>query len=299
VLDFGMRARFLTMVLILSWVRAGFGQGAEDFPLWPAGKMPGMATNQPESQTMGKDNVLRVTNVGSPSVAVFKAPDTHGPAPAMIVCPGGAYNMLAYNLEGTEIAAWLNSLGVTGIVLKYRVPENRDGAFADVQRAVRLARWHAADWNIQPDKVGVMGFSAGGHLAARLSTNFDQPDPVHDGAAASSCRPDCVILVYPGYLETNGKLSPELTITPQTPPTLLFHAEDDAKYVPSSKVYDAALTAAGIPHQLVLYPTGGHGFGLRSKKAAEVWPGQAAQWLGGIGFITPAGSPPTSAPRSR
>jgi acetyl esterase/lipase len=258
-------------------------------PLWPAGKMPGHGAAKPEEKQpkgVADENAEHITNVSDPAITVYKAPDAKGPAPALIICPGGGYGGLAYRKEGIEIAGWLNSLGITGIVLKYRVPGDRDGAFQDVQRAMRLARLHAAEWGIQADKLGVMGFSAGGHLSARLSTNFDTAAyPSIDAADALSCRPDFVILVYPAYLEVKGKLAPELPVSAQTPQTLIVHNADDHAFLPGSKIYDAALTAAGVPHQFLFYPTGGHGYGLRSDKAVKVWPTDAAAWLHKIGVI--------------
>src|SRR4051812_47110786 len=142
--------------------------------VWPAGKMPGRATTQPEGERPPRgDDVRRVTDVSRPALSVFPAPKTDAPAPAMIVCPGGGYSYVVIDKEGTEVAAWLNSVGVGALVLKYRVPNNREGALQDVQRALSLARAHAAEWNIDPKRLGVIGFSAGGNLAAKASTRFD------------------------------------------------------------------------------------------------------------------------------
>ena len=258
-------------------------------PLWPDGKMPGHGAALPESQTPLQPkpgSVLRITNVSQPTLDIFKVPGATGPVPAVIICPGGGYGILAYNLEGTEIAAWLNSLGITAIVLKYRVPDNRDGAFQDIQRAVRLVRSHATEWGIQPDKLGAIGFSAGGHLVARLSTNFDQPAyPAIDSADKLSCRPDFVLLAYPGYLNVKGKLAPEIPLSPAMPPTLIVVAEDDLHHFIDSKTYDAALTASNISHEYIHYQTGGHGFGLRSHLEAKAWPTQAAGWLRKSGIL--------------
>ena len=258
-------------------------------PLWPAGQMPGHGAMKPETkQPAGAPDEVceHITNVSDPTLTVYQAPGAKGPVPAVIICPGGGYGTLAYRKEGTEIAAWLNSLGITGMVLKYRVPGNRDGAFQDAQRAMRLAREHAAAWGIQPNKIGIMGFSAGGHLSARLSTNFSMPAyPPIDAADKLSCRPDFVMLVYPAYLQVNGKLAPELPVSVETPPTLIVHNEDDHTFLPGSKIYDAALTAAGVPHAFLFYPTGGHGYGMRSDKAVKVWPAQAADWLHKMAII--------------
>ncbi len=256
-------------------------------PLWPDGKMPGHGADQPEKEDPARgDNVQRITDVSQPTLNVMRAPGD-GPAPAMIVCPGGAYGLLSYDLEGTEIGTWLNSLGITALVLKYRVPNNRDGAFQDVQRAVRLARLHGGDWKIDPDKLGIIGFSAGGHLAARLSTNFAQSAyPDIDATDHLSCQPNFTILVYPAYLEVNGQLPAELPVTGTVPRTLIVHTEDDRKYVVGSKVYHAALDAAHVPNEFLLYQTGGHGYGLRCKKEAAIWPKQAAEWLQQIGILS-------------
>jgi len=255
-------------------------------PVWPEGKMPGHGANKPEAPVPPPaGGLVKAYFVSQPTLEVFKAPDTHGPTPAMIISPGGAYELLSYKAEGTEIARWLNSIGITGIVLKYRVPGNRDGAFQDIQRAVRLTRLHAAEWGIQPDKVGVMGFSAGGHLSARLSNHFNEPAyPAIDDADKLSCRPDFAVLVYPGYLGDTGTLAPDMTISASTPKTLIVVTEDDS-HVLGSKVYDAALKAAKVPEKLLLYPKGGHGYGLHSQQDVKVWPTEAAEWLHTVGIL--------------
>jgi acetyl esterase/lipase len=169
--------------------------------------------------------------------------------------------------------------------LKYRVPNNREGALQDIQRALRLARSHAAEWSIDPKRLGVIGFSAGGNLAAKASADFDPPAyaPI-DGVDQLSCRPDFAILVYPAYLDSNGKLAPDLNVTAKTSPTLIIHNEDDTKYVTGSKVYHAALDAAKVPNEFKLYATGGHGYGLHCTKDARAWPDDALKWLRGIGI---------------
>ncbi len=199
----------------------------------------------------------------------------------MIICPGGGYGKLAMNKEGSEIAAWLNSLGITAIVLKYRVPNNRAGAFQDAQRAMRLVRAHHSDWNIDPHRIGIIGFSAGGHLAAVLSASQDDETykPIDD-ADALGFRPDFAILVYPAYLaDTDGRLAHEFKISSMIPPMLIIHSGDDSKYVAGSKVLAGELEAAKLPHRFLLYPTGGHGYGLRCEKDAKVWPVDAKDWL--------------------
>ncbi|HTJ78439.1 MAG TPA: alpha/beta hydrolase [Rariglobus sp.] len=250
--------------------------------LWPQGKIPGKVSELPDQPPAGGDRrkVDGMNNVSNPDLIVYPAKQSAGPAPAIVVCPGGGYGHLAYKKEGTEIAAWLNSMGITALVLKYRVPGNRDGAFADIERAVRLARKNAGAWKLNPNKLGVMGFSAGGHLCARLSTSFDKDGyaPI-DEADKLSCRPDFCVLVYPAYLNRGTALAPELTVSAKTPPTLIIHNEDDPGFAAGSKIYAAALQAAGVPHEFIFYKTGGHGYGLRSDKDVKAWPDACKLWL--------------------
>ena len=281
--------------------------GAPDLtvPLWPEGQMPGIGAKSPEIGTLSeKDNILRIKYISQPNLAVFKAPGTKAPTPAVIICPGGAYACLAYNIEGTEVAEWFSSIGVTAVVLKYRVPNTRDAALQDIQRAVRLMRTHAAEWGIDPERIGVIGFSAGGHLCAHLSNHYAQPAyPKIDDADEASCKPAFSILVYPAYLERGGQLAPELPVSSSTPPTFIVHSTDDAGFLPGTKIYFAALQAAQVPSLLRLYSTGGHGYGLRCygkaggwsgpcrhgslqcPKEASVWPGHCREWLVQNGFL--------------
>jgi acetyl esterase/lipase len=261
---------------------------AVTMPLWPAGKMPG---HGPKEGAVEKalpsrgDNVLRITDIHEPSISVFKAPVTSHSTPAVIICPGGAYGILGIDKEGTEIAAWLNSIGITGIVLKYRVPNNQEGAFQDIQRAIRLVKTHAAQWNIATNKIGVMGFSAGGHLCARLSNNYGKSTYARlDATDDEAMRPDFAILIYPAYLKSGpGKLSSQTTPSAQTPPTFMVHTEDDDMFIAGSKLYHAALEAAKVPNEFFLCAEGGHGYGLRSKKEVSVWPKKCQEWLGKAG----------------
>lgn len=254
--------------------------------------MPGKAANNPEMVKPATDNVMRVTFVSRPSLAVYPAPPSgKAPAPAAMICPGGGYGVLAYDIEGTEIAAWLNSIGMTAVVLKYRVPDAgaHDDAYEDAQRAMCVIREYAAEWNIDPKRIGVIGFSAGGHLGARLSTGFNEPSyPKIDAADDLSRRPDFAILVYPAYLvDKTGQLAPELKISAGIPPTLIIHTEDDKLYEPGSVAYHAALDTAKVPNKFQLYPKGGHGYGLRRGADAHVWPQVAREWLTQIGVLHP------------
>ena len=248
--------------------------------------MPPPGAGATETKVPSKDAFTRITNVSNPTLTIFPAPKTSTPAPATIICPGGGYGYVLVDKEGSEIAAWLNTNGITGLVLKYRVPHNRGGAMQDVQRAFSLARSHAADWNIDPKRLGVIGFSAGGNLAAKVSTQFDmRAYPPIDTVDQQSCRPDYAILVYPAYLDDrNGHISPELNLKANIPPTLIIHSEDDLRFVPGSKCYNAALDQTKVVHELKCYPTGGHGYGLHCTKDAKVWPLAAVEWLHKLGI---------------
>jgi len=251
--------------------------------LWPKGGIPGKAIAGPERAQPGRgDHVLRLTDIAEPAFTVYAAPNAKQPTPAVIICPGGGYAILAYDKEGTEVAAWLNSLGITGIVLKYRVPGNQDGAFQDVQRAIRLVRQRAPEWNIARDRVGVMGFSAGGHLGARLSTlGGPATYPRIDEADDQPTRPDFALLVYPAYLDQGvAKL-----VDAKTSPTFIAQAEDDKTFIAGTRTYEAALATAQVTHAAFHVPTGGHGHGLRSDKAIKAWPDQCAAWLKQIGVL--------------
>jgi acetyl esterase/lipase len=262
--------------------------------VWPAGKMPGTAATQPEAPHPAKDEFHRITNISHPTLLFFPAPKKDAPAPAMIVCPGGGYNYVLVDKEGTEIAAWLNSLGISAAVLKYRTPHNRDGAFQDTQRALSLARANAGKWNIDPHRLGIIGFSAGGNLAAKASNLFDSRSyAVMDAVDQQSCRPDFAILVYPAYLERDGQLAGDLNLKANIPPTLIVHNEDDKTFVPGTKLYHALLDKAGHPNELLMYPTGGHGYGLHCTKDAKAWPHDALPWLKKLGIISVSKTPAT------
>jgi acetyl esterase/lipase len=252
--------------------------------LWPEGKMPGRAASEPQAlHSPERTDATRVTNVSRPTISFF--PVEKQDVPAMIVCPGGGYTYTVVDKEGTEIAAWLNKNGIAAFVLKYRTPNNRDGAFQDVQRALSTVRSRAAEWHVDPKHLGVIGFSAGGHLSARASNRFDERAyPAVDDIDKQSCRPDFAVLVYPAYLDNGkGEFSPILNPKADIPPTLIVHSEDDAKFVAGSKLYDTALTEAKHAHQFLLYKTGGHGYGLHCEREAKAWPDAAVAWFEKIG----------------
>lgn len=231
-------------------------------------------------QTMGEDDILRIQQMPVPTLQKF--PVVKSPkGKVVIVCPGGGYQILAVNHEGTEIAQWLNALGYTAYVLRYRVPDNREGALQDVQRSIRIARAE------NPGKqVGVMGFSAGASLTARAATRFQSPSyTATDETDTQSARPDFAALIYPAYMDEgeHHTLTPELTITEQTPPFFVFQTADDP-YGNSALVISQALRNHKIPVQLHIYEKGGHGYGLRANlaEAASKWPKLMEEWLLGL-----------------
>lgn len=231
-------------------------------------------------QEMGDDDILRIQQMPVPTLQKF--PVVKSPkGKVVVICPGGGYQILAVNHEGTEIAQWLNALGYTAYVLRYRVPDNREGALQDVQRAIRIARAE------NPGKqVGVMGFSAGASLTARAATRFQSPSyTATDETDTQSARPDFAALIYPAYMDEgeHHTLTPELTITEQTPPFFVFQTADD-RYGNSALVISQALRNHKIPVQLHIYEKGGHGYGLRANlaEAASKWPKLMEEWLLGI-----------------
>jgi acetyl esterase/lipase len=273
--------------------------GHSQVPIWP-GAVPDAEPNpKPESVDSGGG----AFDVSRPTMTVFAAKDRNTGV-AMMVFPGGGYQVLAMPGEGTEICDWLTSRGITCVLLKYRVPDSgptmKNGhtyypkvqtALQDAQRTLGLVRQHAAEWHVDPHKVGVIGFSAGGHLAAAVSTHFAQRTyPPVDSADRLSCRPDFAILVYPGHLWTPGTeltLRPDIRVRADTPPTFLLQAEDDnVDPVKHSLTYYVALQKAGVPTEMHLYAEGGHAFGLwPSKLPIAQWPRLVETWLGTIGMV--------------
>jgi acetyl esterase/lipase len=281
-------------------------------PIWP-GTPPDAA---PDAKPESADPDGTAHDVTRPTMSVYAARGRNTGA-AVVVFPGGGYQVLAMGGEGTEICDWLTSRGVTCVLLKYRVPgsgpwwdqENHrrvypkvQTALQDAQRTLGLVRRHAAQWHVDPHKVGVMGFSAGGHLVAAVSTHFSRRTyaPVDD-ADKLSCRPDFAIAIYPGHLwahededhatrdETSLSLRPDIRVSSDTPPTFLLQAEDDhVDGVEQSLAYYVALQKAGVPTEMHLYAQGGHAFGLRATKLPiGRWPALVEQWLHTIGVLSP------------
>ncbi|HEV3024788.1 MAG TPA: alpha/beta hydrolase [Pirellulales bacterium] len=264
--------------------------------VWP-GMAPGEAVasgeERFEEQKPGQREVKRLTNVSKPTITFYRPPRERDTGTAVVICPGGGYHILAMDLEGEEVATWLNTIGVTGIVLKYRVPHKEgrpphEAPLNDAERAMSLVRSQANDLGLAADRIGILGFSAGGHLAAATSTNFDQRTyEALDAADKVSCRPDFTVLVYPAYLvDKEGKLSPEIRVTKESPPTFFAHAYDDGIGPENSIGMFTALKQAGVSAELHIYASGGHGFGLRpSEHAASTWPARCEEWMRGRGLI--------------
>ena len=282
--------------------------GHTQVPIWPGAAPDARPVTKPEDMvTDNKDLVagrpwVVVENVSRPTMTVYP-PTGKNTGAAVVVFPGGGYEILAIDLEGTEVCDWLTSKGITCVLLKYRVPAPRSApnwgaypqspiALEDAQRTVGLVRYHAAEWHIDPHKIGVLGFSAGGHLVAAVSTHFEQRlYPAVDAADQESCRPDFAVALYPGHLWLDDKkfeLNPDVPVTRQTPPTFLLQAENDhVDNVNDSLVYYIALKNAGVPVEMHLYVQGGHAFGLRRTKfPITAWPQLVETWLGTIGMTS-------------
>jgi acetyl esterase/lipase len=288
--------------------------GHVQVPIWPGAVPDALPHPEPESvgPPKGRPWWPRANDVSRPTMTMY-APKGHNTGAAVVVFPGGGYQMLAMDLEGTEICDWLTSRGITCVLLKYRVPNSGptwtnghryypkvQTALQDAQRTLGLVRLQAAQWHVDPHKVGVIGFSAGGHLVAATSTHFAKRTyPLVDAADKLSCRPDFAIAVYPGHLwahededratrdETHLDLRPDITVTGDTPPTFLLQAEDDdVDGVEQSLAYYVALQKAGVAAEMHLYAHGGHAFGLRpSKDPISKWPTLVEQWLRTIGVL--------------
>jgi len=264
-------------------------------PVWP-GVAPGASLNPPaEAETTAvSDNLVAgrpvtlLSNVHSPTITLYP-PKGRNTGAAVVVFPGGAYQVLAIDVEGTEVCDWLSSIGITCLLLKYRVPGSGPypksaAALQDAQRALGLVRQHAAEWQIDPERIGVLGFSAGAYLAAALSTHFSERIylPV-DAAEQLSCRPDFTVIVYPGYLvldEEGLPPNPEIRPASTTPPQFIVQTEDDPVHVENAIAYFMALKNAKVPAELHIYAEGGHAYGMRpTALPISTWPQAVETWL--------------------
>lgn len=264
-----------------------------EIKIWP-GKVPGeesfvLPEPDPKAKAPKDDGVLRIATVTDPTLTLFRAPADKANGTAVLICPGGGYNILAFDKEGTEIAEWLNSLGVTAAVLKYRVPRrDKDMPHAaplqDAQRGLRLMRQNAKEWGINAHTIGILGFSAGGNLTVMAGTHWDETTyPKQDAADDLSCRPDFLIPIYPAYLadeKTPGSLNPLVRVTKETPPTFIAVTHDDQLRGMNAALFYVELKRAGVPAELHIYTKGGHGYGLRpSENPVHTWPQRCEEWL--------------------
>jgi acetyl esterase/lipase len=305
--------RFAATVSLVIFVSAIWSAVAADNPLvvelWP-GKVPDengitigaerfrMSPALDRKQVEVTEPTQLITDVTKPTLTIYRPAKDKDSGTAMLICPGGGYWNLYWQLEGEEIAAWVNSLGVTGIILKYRVPRRPDEPkgeparrpLQDAQRAVSLVRSKAKEWGIDPQRIGVVGFSAGGHLAIATATSFDQRtyEPI-DGIDKISCRPDFAIPVYSGYLKAKDKdeLAPGLRVPTNTPPVFLVHGSEDIVSPPEhSVVMYLALKKAGVPVELHIYANTAHDFGARkNERPYSTWTDACAHWLRDQGLL--------------
>ena len=283
--------------------------GHTQIPIWPGTPPDAQPMPGPEDVTTGSKSLIAgkpavaVKNVSQPTMTVY-APTGKNTGAAVVVIPGGGFEILAIDLEGTEVCDWLTPRGITCVLLKYRVPSKPYDwkcncrlhnlstsvpSLEDTQRTVRLVRLHAAEWHIDPRKIGVLGFSAGGYLVAEVTTNFKRRlyAPI-DAADKESSRPDFAVAIYPGHLATEkNALNPNVPVSAETPPTFLLQAEDDhVDGVEQALVYFSALKEAEVPVEMHLYPHGGHAFGLRpTSNPITHWPALVETWMSSIGMI--------------
>ncbi len=268
--------------------------------IWPSGAPGETGDIGPEESQEGTEAkpITRLRNVSEPTITVYRPPADKVNGCAVVVCPGGGYHILAWNLEGTEVAEWLNSLGVTAVLLKYRVPRRDEQAphqapLQDAQRALRLTRQNAEAWGVDPQRVGILGFSAGGNLTVMAATHWDQSTYESvDEADDLSCRPDFMIPIYPAYLFDKGdktRLSPLVRVNQQTPPTFIAVTHDDADRAAYAALLYVALQRSGVPAELHIFSRGGHGYGLRpSDNPVSGWPGLCEKWMQVSGLLRKA-----------
>lgn len=303
-----MNRLFVLSALALTLLLCGQAEAADlhVYDVWP-GKAPGesgpVGDEKVSDVTYNKLKFKQLTNVSKPTLTLYRPAKDKDTGAAVVICPGGAYQILAFEHEGEEVAKWLNSIGVTGILLKYRVPRRpgqaKDkppiGPLQDAQRTLSLVRSKAGEWGIDPKRIGILGFSAGGHLTAAAATNFDKRayDPI-DETDQVSCRPDFAVVIYPGYLadKENKQLNPDIRVSAQTPPCFFVHAHDDPIPVESSVLMYLALKRAKVPAELHVYASGGHGYGLRpSEHPCSTWPQRCAEWMRKQGYLERSATP--------
>jgi acetyl esterase/lipase len=288
--------KYLLVLAYLVMSIVANAQAPVEIKLWPQNRLIDTANghklvehdeSKPGEELVQGKSVIRLADITDPTIKIFTPKNANGTA--VIVCPGGGYGILALDLEGTELCTWFNSIGVTAVLLKYRVPAppgklRYELPLQDAQRAIGLVRSNAAKWGIKPGHIGIMGFSAGGHLSALVSNSYSKRtyEPV-DAADNVSCRPDFTILTYPAYLideKEEGKLAPEIQVTANNPPTFIMQTEDDPIKVENAIYYFLALKNAKVKAEMHLYPTGGHGYGIRNTTGGtSAYPELIAKWL--------------------
>ena len=298
------RSLHLAMTLATFTLTGAAAPAPQVLNVWP-GNAPGETkvlppeadTTKSDGRTVGGRHVVRLGNVSTPQLAVYRPSQDKDTGAAVVICPGGGFNILAYDLEGTEVATWLNSIGVTAIVLKYRVPfrdpqQRWKAAVQDAQRTVSTVRARAAEWKIDPKRIGILGFSAGGS-AAGLTALFGparQYDAI-DAIDQVSSRPDFALLIYAAYFVERGQdaMNPNLPVkvTKDAPPMFFVHAFDDGIPVQNALLLAAELKKVNVPAEVHVYDVGGHGYGLRPVPELPVttWPKRAEEWLARRGLL--------------
>ncbi|MFK5922281.1 MAG: alpha/beta hydrolase [Verrucomicrobiota bacterium] len=268
----------------------------EPIPLW-AGEVPGEKGDVAAEKTIERgDGLVRLTNVTQATITLYRpGKGIENSGAAVLVCPGGGYNILAMSHEGTEVCKWLNQLGITAVLLKYRVPRRKgldksQAPLQDAQRAMSLVRKRAGEWGIDPKKIGILGFSAGGHLATMVLSQYDKPRTYPQDAEIDSVssRPDFAVLVYAAYIQDEknpDKLASGIAVNKNTPPVFLVAAHNDKAWGEGSAHLYIALKRAGVPTELHIFAKGGHGFGMKkTDDRVAKWPEICAQWLGELGI---------------
>jgi acetyl esterase/lipase len=296
-----MPVRLLLSLVVVGWALTASAAEPVVLNLWP-GKPPGEAKELPPEADTTKDTdrliagrrIIKLGNVSTPQLAVYRAPKEMDTGASVIICPGGGHNILAYDLEGTEVAQWLNGVGVTGILLKYRVPfrdpnDRAHAAVQDGQRAVSLVRFKAAEWGLDPKRIGMLGFSAGGQVAGLVSLGEKREYEAVDDTDRISSRPDFAVLIYPGgFLERDApRLLESVKVTKAAPPMFFVHAFDDNVSALNSLLVAAELKKAGVSAEVHVYSIGGHGYGLRHVDGQPVtdWPKACEAWLKASGIV--------------
>ena len=260
------------------------------FDLWPDGvPLSGQKGEPSEEVQTNKNGILRITNVSSPQMTVYRSDDPNGAA--VLVCPGGGYKILAYEHEGTDVCEFLTAHGVTAILLKYRVPSSREVALQDAQRSLGMIHHHAEEWGIDPDRIGMLGFSAGGNLTVTACLHgSERTYSMDEKLDVENPTPSFAIPVYPAYLVargTEGPLLSDITVKDTSPPLCLVHAADDPWTASASCLLAVEYKKHHVPCEVHVYAKGGHGFGMKKKGLpVDAWPDRVIEWMDSMGYLT-------------